>query len=95
VQNSSLRQFDLLYFLLRPLQIPLNISCGFHALGEVRSRLRQSCSRLRLQGKQFSVLCIELARPAVYQHWLVANGLVSLSHFPENMTVGRLTSAPV
>ena len=50
-------------FLLRPLQIALRLLRGSHAVGKVAPRLRQTSSRLSLQGKEFAILSIEFARP--------------------------------
>ena len=50
-------------FLLRPLQIALRLLRSSHAVGKVAPRLRQTSSRLSLQGEEFAVLSIEFARP--------------------------------
>jgi len=51
-------------FLLRPFQIPLHVFGSFHALGEIRAGLRQTCSCLCLQSEEFAVFGVELAGPA-------------------------------
>lgn len=56
-----LRTEHLLYSFLRPLEIALDLFCGFHAIGKIGLNSGKSRARQFLQLKQLAVLCVQLA----------------------------------
>jgi hypothetical protein len=60
--------FDLLYALLRPLQVLLDFLCGSHAFGEAGLRAHQSALSELLEFEKLAVLGVEFTRSAECQY---------------------------